>query len=117
MKYIHKIKERYSSRLIISGGKGANLFKLQNYGFNVPNGFIINTKAFDEFIKQNNLLQIIKEELFNVRVDNNDSISIATNNIKQQIRNAFIPNEIIIQLKKTLSSFESDKFSVRSSGV
>lgn len=117
MKYIHKIKERYSSRLIISGGKGANLFKLQNYGFNIPDGFIINTKAFDEFIKQNDLLQVMKAELSNVRVDNSASISIASNNIKLRIKHSFVPDEITIQLNKILSSFECSKFSVRSSGV
>lgn len=117
MKFVHQIDERYTSRLIISGGKGANLFKLKNFGFNVPKGFIVNTKAFDEFISQNYLIQFIKEELSNVRIDNNDSISIASNNIKQRIRNAFIPNEITNQLKKILTFFESNKFSVRSSGV
>lgn len=117
MKFIHNIQENYSARLIISGGKGSNLYKLNHSGFNVPNGFIVNTKAFDEFINQNNLSLVIKNELSNVRVDNSDSISIASKNIKQEIKRAVIPVAIISQMKKILSTFESKKFSVRSSGV
>lgn len=117
MKYVHELKENYSVRLTISGGKGANLHKLVRYGFNVPDGFIINTKAFDEFLHQHQIFSFIKKELTAVRVDNHESISIASKNIKQEIMRASIPNEILTQMEKILSRYDNQKFSVRSSGV
>jgi phosphoenolpyruvate synthase/pyruvate phosphate dikinase len=33
------------------GGKGANLIKLVKEGFDVPYGFIINTKSYNEFLE------------------------------------------------------------------
>jgi len=33
------------------GGKGSNLIKMVNLGIRVPPGFIVNTNAFNKFIK------------------------------------------------------------------
>jgi phosphohistidine swiveling domain-containing protein len=117
MKYVHELKDNCSSRLSLSGGKGANLHKLIRYGFSVPDGFVINTRAFDEFLKHNNLSSIIKKELSSVRVDNHDTISLASNNIKREIIEAEIPGEVMAQVEKMLWGYDSQRFAVRSSGV
>ena len=59
MKYVTNLISDYSGRLTVSGGKGANLHKLIRLGFRVPEGFVINTKAFDEFLRLNNLYVLI----------------------------------------------------------
>ena len=38
------------------GGKGANLVKLANAGLLVPNGFLIPTDAYRQFVTQNQLM-------------------------------------------------------------
>ena len=41
------------------GGKGANLVRLVNAGFQVPPGFIIPTTAYQEFTSENQLFHQI----------------------------------------------------------
>ena len=40
----------------LAGGKGANLGEMTKAGFNVPNGFIITSHAYYDFIRENNIL-------------------------------------------------------------
>lgn len=117
MKFIQGIEEGYSSRLTIAGGKGANLHKLKSLGFNVPDGFIVNTKAFDKFLLDNDLVFFIRKVLDDVRINDSNTVSNAAKKIKQRIEGAHMPDEVLRQLKGTLYQFETSKFSVRSSGV
>ena len=41
------------------GGKGKSLVKMYKSGFNVPNGFIVSSSTFEEFLCENN----IKEQI------------------------------------------------------
>ena len=45
------------------GGKGYNLSKMLSHGLNVPNGFVVSAKAYDEFITTNGLDSEIKKIL------------------------------------------------------
>jgi phosphohistidine swiveling domain-containing protein len=117
MKYITNLISDYSGRLAVSGGKGANLHKLIRLGFRVPEGFVINTKAFDEFLRLNNLHILIKSELLSVRVDNHDTITQASKKINREILRAEIPKEILSEMKNVLSGYSNSTFAVRSSGV
>ena len=39
----------------IVGGKGANLAKMLQHGFNVPNGFVIGANIFNNYLDDNNV--------------------------------------------------------------
>jgi len=117
MKYIYSLKDKFISKVNISGGKGANLHRLIHHGFNVPEGFIVSTKAFNEFLNYNKLLPLIKKELSSIRVDNHESISRASKNIKKEIKGAEVPNAVLLQIDKSLLKSGSQKYAVRSSGV
>ncbi len=56
---------RNFSRLDIhlAGGKGANLGELIRVGFTVPDGFVVTTLGYDDFIGQNNLAPVIARYL------------------------------------------------------
>jgi pyruvate,water dikinase len=41
--------------LALAGGKGANLGELTRAGFDVPDGFVVTTSAYDGFVTSNNL--------------------------------------------------------------
>lgn len=41
------------------GGKGYNLSKMYRHGLNVPNGFVITTAVYDQFVAQNGLVETI----------------------------------------------------------
>lgn len=48
MNYILSLSNISAQNVDISGGKGANLARLIHHGFNVPVGYVITTKVFDE---------------------------------------------------------------------
>ena len=58
IKFLKEIKEPKVSEL---EGKGYSLSVLMNNGFNVPKGFVIISKAFFEFLKENNLKEKIEK--------------------------------------------------------
>jgi len=117
MKFIQKIDDNYSNRLILAGGKGSNLHKLVHWGFNVPPGIIVNSKAFEVFLKQNNLYSIIRKELQLVKVTIPDTIVTASKNIKKCIFKANFPDDFQAQLEDSISHFSFSQFAIRSSGV
>lgn len=41
------------------GGKGYNLGKMFNYGLNVPDGFIVTSLVYDDYVKSNKLQEKI----------------------------------------------------------
>ena len=43
------------SGLVLVGGKGANLARLFQAGLPVPDGFLLNTQAYREFVHENGL--------------------------------------------------------------
>ncbi|MDR0653415.1 MAG: phosphoenolpyruvate synthase [Synergistaceae bacterium] len=48
MKYILNLSDKAAQCITLSGGKGANLAKLLDFGFNVPDGYVITTDAYGE---------------------------------------------------------------------
>jgi phosphohistidine swiveling domain-containing protein len=117
MTYTYKIKSRKSRVVSITGGKGASLHDLIRLGFNTPNGFIITTNAFDDFLDENYLIPYIKKQLSKITVDSNESISTASKNIKEKILIGIVPNKIISQIQRNISIYNNSLFSVRSSAV
>ena len=49
------------------GNKGYNLIKLSQNHFNVPNGIIIPTYCFHEFLRKNNLENEIQQKLLQIK--------------------------------------------------
>jgi pyruvate,water dikinase len=96
------------------GGKGYSLVMLFKNGFNVPNGFIINSQAFFEFLKANNLIEKIKELSSNINEQNFKENSFKIRNL---ILNERIPEEIASEVKDALNKLNVNYVSVRSSGI
>ncbi|TEB13055.1 phosphoenolpyruvate synthase [Pelotomaculum sp. FP] len=55
IKYILTWDEAFQSGSQVSGGKGWNLARLARYGFKIPRGIVLATRAYHEFIKYNQL--------------------------------------------------------------
>lgn len=77
-----------------AGGKGANLGELVQAGFPVPPGFAVTTTAYEQFVEQNNLHQLIASVL-QATPGNGQTIRAAfeaapvTEEIKQHILTAY----------------------------
>ena len=76
------LKDLDKNKTDIAGVKGAYLSDLYNNGFPVPNGFIISTDAFKEFLHSNNLDAEIKKIMKNLNHENQEEVSRAFEKIK-----------------------------------
>lgn len=99
------------------GGKGANLGEMTQAGFPVPNGFIITSRAYKTFIKENNLEQIIKHLLATANYDKPDSLNQVSAHIKEKIRHAKPSPDLISEIFKAYSRLGEGYVAVRSSAT
>lgn len=80
------------------GGKGANLGEMANTGFPVPNGFVVTSKAYYEFIKDNKLDIKIRHLLSTTNFDNSKSLDNVSQHIKKMIINGTLSEETAKQI-------------------
>ena len=59
-KYVYSFTEGNKDMKSLLGGKGANLAEMTKIGLPVPNGFIITTKACNDYYDNN---QVIRNEI------------------------------------------------------
>lgn len=91
-------KEIDSHDVAIVGGKGANLGEMFNEKIPVPNGFVVTTNAYFEFIKTNEIVPQIKTIFKNLNVDQADELMEASKKIKKIIKSAPIPQQISTEI-------------------
>ena len=99
------------------GTKAANLGKLIKNKFPIPNGFVVKTKAYDLFLKNNNLIELIQKSLNSIDYNNIESVKNATNSISDLFENSIFPKEFIEEIKVKYKPFSSFGVAIRSSGT
>ncbi|TFF97179.1 MAG: hypothetical protein EU547_05025 [Promethearchaeota archaeon] len=119
MRYI-KLFSDCNANTELLGGKGSNLVKLTKNKFNVPDGFIITTEAYRDFIK-NSKYQEKLTELFCTKINPKDVLS-HSEKIKEYILKSAIPDIIKREVQEIYREFinkfdENIRFSVRSSAT
>lgn len=84
------------------GGKNASLGEmLQNLtkiGIKIPDGFVITTHAYNEFIRHNNLIEKIQELVREIDYSQVESLRRAGLNVRNLIRNARFPSHLSQQI-------------------
>jgi pyruvate,water dikinase len=91
MKYILWFEQLSSESLPQAGGKGANLGEMVSIGMPVPSGFVVNTAAFEHFIKANRLDAKIDELIKTTDVDDTDKLTQTSKRIGKMITKADYP--------------------------
>jgi pyruvate,water dikinase len=103
-------KEIHFEDVNIVGGKGANLGEMYNLGIPVPNGFVVTSAAYFQFIKDNNLKSVIANILKTTDVDQPDQLLSASKKIKNIIKKSPLPDSLAFEIMssyKKLSGFMS----------
>jgi len=94
------------------GGKGAHLAELINAGFPVPEAFFITTEAYEKFLEFNELKEKILKIIKKIDYSDVNSLSSASEEIKNLILKGKIPSEIqnhiIVFYKKLYGAPEID---------
>lgn len=103
------------------GGKGANLGEMVQAGFPVPEGFILTVKAYQDFLRHNDLQTKITHLLGTIDYSNQKSIEKVSSQIKKHIQQGLIPEDMVGEIfhaYATLSGVLKDALvAVRSSAT
>ncbi|ODA41639.1 PEP/pyruvate-binding domain-containing protein [Desulfosporosinus sp. BG] len=88
------------------GGKGWNLGRLAQYGFKIPMGGVLATRAYDEFIKHNRLEDKVKNISESVTFGNIEEPEnqAKLRQLREKIKAGFIPQLIMEELRTMLDS-------------
>jgi pyruvate,water dikinase len=99
------------------GGKGANLVKLANAGFPVPNGFLIPTDTYRAFVAQNELEESIQDTLRNLDFTSPEDLAAASNAIRDLFSRGSFPSGLVAALEIGWRWLGAHPVAVRSSAT
>src|ERR1035437_440799 len=120
-KFVAWFSEIDKNDVPLVGGKGANRGEMTNAGFPVPNGFVVTSHAYYEFIKENKLDIKIKHLLSTAKFDNSTALDKLSKQIKKMVTGGKIPEDVIKQVvaayNKLGGSLEYPLVAVRSSAT
>ncbi|MDY0351373.1 MAG: PEP/pyruvate-binding domain-containing protein [Desulfobulbaceae bacterium] len=105
-----------------TGGKGLHLSILKHeLDLPVPEGFIVSTSAFHNFMEENNLRPLINDLLSRVDIDSEESLSQAAGQLMGLINGAELPYRLARDMQNSVADLGqrtgAEFFAVRSSAV
>jgi phosphoenolpyruvate synthase/pyruvate phosphate dikinase len=117
--YVLGFQDIDSSKLMLAGGKGANLGELSGIGdIRVPEGFCVTTTAYQKITANNRELGRLLDKLKDLKPQERSVIGETGAAIRAIIENLPIPEEIAKEITNNLNSLgEKDAFAVRSSAT
>jgi len=118
-KYVLRFPEIDKTKLMIVGGKGANLGELSRIdGIQVPEGVCITTGAYKVITESDRQLNGLLEDLTRLKSEDREKIKTISARIRMIIEETPIPTEITEAITAGLSTFkENDAFAIRSSAT
>ncbi|MEN8173503.1 MAG: PEP/pyruvate-binding domain-containing protein, partial [Chloroflexota bacterium] len=99
------------------GGKGTNLAKLACAGFPVPNGFMIPTASYREFVSSNQLEKIIDAHLRNLDFSSPQALETASQEIRAGFRKGVVQQSLVDALEIGSTWLSGQAVAVRSSAT
>lgn len=99
-KYIAWFRDLTHEDIPIAGGKGANLGEMYRLGIPVPNGFVVTSQAYFDFIQSGNLSRQIKTSLDNCDVNDPVSLQSTSHKIQTLIRSYPISDQLAQDIMK-----------------
>lgn len=117
--YILGFQEIDKTKFAMVGGKGANLGELNRIeGIHVPYGFCISTEAFKRIIGETSSIHALLDQLSLLKMEDRDKIGELSGKIRRAIEGITIPQDIIEELTRLLSSSgKKNAYAVRSSAT
>ncbi|WP_054749669.1 phosphoenolpyruvate synthase [Ruminiclostridium josui] len=117
--YVFNIQDIDKTKIMITGGKGANLGELSKIeGIRVPEGFCISTEAYKRVIAENPKINKLLDFLTILRAEERDKIGELCSELRKEIEIIVIPQDIIEDIIRVLSELgENNAYAVRSSAT
>ncbi|MBN7773580.1 phosphoenolpyruvate synthase [Clostridium aminobutyricum] len=117
--YVLGFQEIDKTKLMIAGGKGANLGELSKMeGICVPDGFCISTEAFKRVMGETASINGLLDQLSLLKVEDRDKIAELSGEIRRIIEEITIPPDISEEITRFLDRIgEKNAYAVRSSAT
>lgn len=121
MPSVHKtvvwFEEVTKGDIAMVGGKGANLGEMTNAHIPVPNGFVVTSQTYFDFIERSNLMDKIRAMLEPVDINNSKALQQVSVKVKQLIEDAQIPEETAAEIREAYGKLGKGPVAVRSSAT
>ncbi|HYE82089.1 MAG TPA: phosphoenolpyruvate synthase [Clostridia bacterium] len=117
--YVLGFKDTDKSKLMMVGGKGANLGELSRIsGIEVPEGFCITTEAYKRIIGYNQEYNSLLGQLSQLKIGDQGRISEISGKLRKVIEEVIIPKDIEEEINRHLRELgEKNAYAVRSSAT
>src|SRR5882757_6829652 len=117
--YVLSFQEIDRTKLMVAGGKGANLGELSRIkGIRVQEGFCVTTEAYKKITENNQELNSLLDELKHLKAEEREKIIGISAKIRMAIEIIPIPKDIAEEIVGYLTKLgEKDAFAVRSSAT
>lgn len=99
------------------GGKGASLSKMYQNNFNIPNGYVIMTDSFNEFLIENNIKEEIQKIIKKCDISDEKNIQDNSEEIIKIISKATMSDAIKKDIIKSYEKLNCKYVAVRSSAT
>jgi pyruvate,water dikinase len=118
-RHVLSFQEIDRTKLVVAGGKGANLGELSRIeGIRVPEGFCVTTEAYKEIVSNNREFDILLDQLSQLKTDNRRSVIEISAKIRKLIETIAIPRNINDEITSHLKrAGEKNAYAVRSSAT
>lgn len=116
-KYIKSFSDGAEPQLKDLGGKGLNLVRMAQAGLAVPDGFVIETGAYQSFIRENNLAAKIQSAITGILFHDAPSLEKASETIKRFFADAVMPEAIVQEIFEAYEKLGKLSVAVRSSAT
>ncbi len=100
-----------------AGGKGANLARLVRAGFPVPQGFIVTTQAYRQFVQANGLADWIQEQVQRADPEDPQTLEAVSQAIRRRFLDGAMPEPIRQALLERYQAMGCPPVAVRSSAT
>jgi len=117
--YVLGFQDVDKTKLMVVGGKGANLGELYKIeGIRVPGGFCITTEAFKRIIGETSSINELLDQLSLLKLEDRDKVGELSGEIRRVIEGIAIPQDIKEEITRFLSRLgEENAYAVRSSAT
>ena len=103
--------------LDVVGGKGRGLARLARAGFAVPPGFILTTAAYESFVREHGLSDLIQEAVQSIPLNDPDALQRAAQAIRAAFRAYSLSPDLIDALGAAYAGLGRPPVAVRSSAT
>ncbi len=116
-KFIIDLSEKESCISSLTGGKASNLTKLIDAGFNVPDGFVVATSAYSDFMRENELGNIASQYLVGINYGDTTEIKRASESLRDKVHTASLSEKLVEEIKIAYSKLGNGPVAIRSSAT